>query len=67
MDSIFGINDVYHDSLFISTDTVEISTLKALNPKAYFQANFRLGDSVNLYTRVVYRILDLIGDVGGVS
>jgi len=67
MDNIFGFTDVYLESFFISTNTVEISTLKALNPKAYFQANFRLGDSVNIYSRAVYRVLDLIGDVGGVS
>jgi len=67
MDNIFGFVEVYDQSLFITTSNVEISTLRALNPTAYFQANFRLADSVNLYNRVVYRVLDLIGDVGGVS
>lgn len=44
-----------------------MSTLRSLNPTAYFQANFRLVDKVNFYSRVVYRMIDLVADVGGAS
>lgn len=38
-----------------------------VNPNAYFMARFMLADQVNVYHRVLYTMLELIGDVGGIA
>ena len=42
-------------------------TLRTINPTAYFQAQFRLNNRVNEYERVIYSILDMAGDIGGLA
>ena len=50
----------------MSTELVAESSLRSFNTDAYFQADFRLANRLNVYERTVYNVLDMFGDVGGV-
>jgi len=63
--TLFGEQE--KSNTFFSTESVELSTMRSLNPNAYFMARFQLSDKNIVYERVVYSVLDLIGDVGGIS
>lgn len=62
--TIFDEEEKYSE--FLSTESVEISTLR-INENAFFLARFQLADRVNVYHRVLYSMLELIGDVGGIA
>ena len=50
---------------FLSLGLVSEMYIKAINPTAYFQADFRLVNRVKEYSRRIYSVLDLFGDLGG--
>ena len=48
-DNYMAFLDYKNETFFLSSDEVLDSTLRLLNPNAYFQADFRLINKVNNY------------------
>jgi hypothetical protein len=54
-------------STFFSTESTQLVTIRSPNKDAYFTVRFQLDDRINIYSRVVYTMLELIGDIGGIA